>query len=322
MDFAFTAEQRAMAGTVRDIVAATPDTAEPWAAITGIGLPGLLVPEELGGLGLGMVEGIAAVEELGRRATRFPWVAAVITGPLLATAVPELLPDVLTGAHRLGCAHAGLVLDADLVSSVLVVDGHRLGVVPAAAAAPFARRDLLGRPRWWTVSATAWTDLPAGTAVDALACARTATAAYLIGTGAAALALAVEHARTREQFGVAIGSFQAVKHQLADAHTALAMARPLVAGAAVARDTGIGSAGRDACVAVLAAGAAAERAARVALQVHGAIGYTDECAVGALLAQVLVAAPAWGSESALRDELARAMATEGRLVPVGGAGRD
>ena len=93
-------------------------------------------------------------------------------------------------------------------------------------------------------------------------------AAQLVGLGVGLLEQASAYVGQRRQFGRPVGEFQAVKHHLANVHVALEFARPLVHGAAV---TG---AARDVSAAKVAAGEAAYRAARAALQVHGAIGFT------------------------------------------------
>ena len=101
-------------------------------------------------------------------------------------------------------------------------------------------------------------------------------AAYLVGLARAMLDMAVQYAGVREQFGRPIGAFQAVRHPLADVATAVAHARPTVLAAAWA----LGSEAADRSVRCSAAkvlsSQAAEHAARVALQTHGAMGYTTE----------------------------------------------
>ena len=88
--------------------------------------------------------------------------------------------------------------------------------------------------------------------------------------------MAVAYAKERKQFGVAIGSFQAVKHPLASAQVALEFARPAVYGAAYAVTHDIARAAPSVSHAKIAAGDAALSAAKVAIQVHGAMGYTFE----------------------------------------------
>jgi alkylation response protein AidB-like acyl-CoA dehydrogenase len=116
----------------------------------------------------------------------------------------------------------------------------------------------------------------AGAPEAALERAALGAAAQLLGLGQTMLELAVAHVRDRHQFGVPVGSFQAVKHQLADCLTELAFARPAVYRAAwsVARD--LPSRAEDVSTAKALASDAALFVGRRALQCHGAVGYTVE----------------------------------------------
>lgn len=125
------------------------------------------------------------------------------------------------------------------------------------------------------------------------------TAAQLLGLGRAALDMTVGYAKQRVQYGRVIGEYQAVKHRLADAHTGLEFARPLVFAAALSSDPG------DVSAAKAAASDAAYRAARAALQVHGAIGYTDEYDLSVYFKKIKALHAAWGSPSLHRERLLR-----------------
>jgi alkylation response protein AidB-like acyl-CoA dehydrogenase len=125
------------------------------------------------------------------------------------------------------------------------------------------------------------------------------TAAQLLGLGRAALDMTVGYAKQRVQYGRVIGEYQAVKHRLADAHTGLEFARPLVFAAALSSDPG------DVSAAKAAASDAAYRAARAALQVHGAIGYTDEYDLSVYFKKIKALHAAWGSPSFHRERLLR-----------------
>ena len=94
-----------------------------------------------------------------------------------------------------------------------------------------------------------------------------------------------------------IGSFQAVKHQLADVAVGLDLARPLLFGAALSLSP------RDVSAAKVACGDAAYRAARTALQVHGAIGYTAEYDLALWLTKVRALLSAWGTPRFHRDRV-------------------
>jgi alkylation response protein AidB-like acyl-CoA dehydrogenase len=108
----------------------------------------------------------------------------------------------------------------------------------------------------------------------ALAC--TSAAAELVGLAAELVARSVAHAGERVQFGRPIGAFQAVKHQIVDAHVAVERARSLVRHAAVLAAAGDPEAPTAARLAKAAAGEAASGAARTGVQVHGGIGITEE----------------------------------------------
>ncbi|MGP3923158.1 acyl-CoA dehydrogenase family protein [Streptomyces sp. 8N616] len=145
-----------------------------------------------------------------------------------------------------------------------------------------------------------------------------ATAAQALGTGLALVERTVAYAKQRTQFGTAIGSFQAVKHQLADALMGLEFARPLLYGAAVALaastggegtggvgrgGVGTGGVGAEVAAAKAAAGEAAYAAARTALQLHGAIGYTAEYDLSLWIRKARALRAAWGTPSECRTRV-------------------
>ncbi len=127
-----------------------------------------------------------------------------------------------------------------------------------------------------------------------------ATAAQALGTGLALLERTVAYVKERTQFGVSIGSFQAVKHRLADTLVGLEFARPLVFGAAVALASGVAGAGAEIAAAKVAAGEAAYAAARTALQLHGAIGYTAELDLSLWIGKARALRSAWGTPAECR----------------------
>ena len=104
-----------------------------------------------------------------------------------------------------------------------------------------------------------------------------ATAAQLVGAGQALLDMSVEYAKQRSQFGKVIGTYQAIKHKLADVHIAARVgASPRIWGGAIGGRPGPADTARDVSAAKVAASDAALLAARSALQTHGAIGFTQE----------------------------------------------
>ncbi len=211
---------------------------------------------------------LAALEDAG---VCGEWLAGLATGDLIATlAVP---PRLLFAADA---GAAGLVLLAkdDTVYRARLGATHR-SVDPARSLSEAQGGEVLARDAAEAIAAAL--DL------GALAC-----SAQLLGAGRALLEASVRHASMRVQFGRPVGAFQAVKHKLADVAIGLEFARPLLdaAAAALADSTGLtgpGTAARDVSAAKVACADAAYRAARAALQVHGAIGYTAEPASAASL---------------------------------------
>jgi alkylation response protein AidB-like acyl-CoA dehydrogenase len=126
-----------------------------------------------------------------------------------------------------------------------------------------------------------------------------AGAAQLVGLGQRMLDMTVEYVKQRQQFGVPIGSFQAVKHQLADSLKELAFARPAVWRAASTFEP------RDVSMAKAMASDAASFVARRALQCHGAIGYTVEYELHRFLKQTWVLARSFGDAAWHRERIAK-----------------
>ena len=117
----------------------------------------------------------------------------------------------------------------------------------------------------------------------------------------------VSYAKQRSQFGTVIGTYQAIKHKLADVLIAVEMARPLVYGAALALADGSPDTARDVSAAKVAATDAALLAARSALQTHGAIGYTQEHDLSLLLLRAQALRSAWGDPTWHRRRVLEAL---------------
>ncbi|MGH3561295.1 MAG: acyl-CoA dehydrogenase family protein [Mycobacterium sp.] len=146
---------------------------------------------------------------------------------------------------------------------------------------------------------------------SALSAPLVAAAADLVGVAGAALALSVEHAKTRRQFGKPIGAFQGVKHALADNYVSLERARSLTYAAAARLDdpaTDAAAAWTAAALAKAAAGDAAVSCARTAVQVHGAIAQTWEHDVHLYLRHAWQAAATLGDSRALYAAVGRSFA--------------
>ncbi|MER5432751.1 acyl-CoA dehydrogenase family protein [Streptomyces sp. NPDC002588] len=308
MRFLLDTEQRAFADSLDALLTAagTPGVVRDWARgehtggralwsrVAEAGVFALAVPEAYEGLGPRPVELAVAFVELGRHAVPGPLVETVTAAALLTEPGPakRFLPALASGESMATVAYEGsyaLDGDAAAVRLSLAADGLRLapGHGPVRPSLDPARRLTRLQPGGELLSAD-----PPGE--RALRWARLATAAQALGVGLALLDRTVAYAGQRTQFGVPIGSFQAVKHRLADAKIALEFARPLVLAAAVTMDPA------DVAAAKVSACEAAYATARTALQLHGAIGYTAEYDLSLWLTKARALRTAWGTPDECR----------------------
>lgn len=329
MFFGFTDEQVAFRDAVRDLLAdACPPSAvraawsgegpgwDPklWTRLGEMGVLGALAPPAAGGLGLGEVDLVLVIEEAGRAALPGPIVEHAAVGlPLLVAAGRDDLAEAaaagriaVTFSDRPDRVGWGAVADVVLVAdegSVEEIDPRRCDPL---ASVDRSRRD---------VALSSWVGAPLAGGDGSLAIDRAAlgTAAQLCGLAARLIEMTVDYVSNRRQFGVPVGSYQAVKHHLADALLALEHARPAVYRAAYTVATAGPDRGRDVSMAKVMAGAAASLAGRVALQCHGAIGYTWEHDLHLWLKRVWVLDRAFGERDAHRARVADAVLGSARL---------
>ena len=315
-------EQRQLAASVDGLLtdADVPGAIRAWGAgeherglelirrLAKIGVAGLAVPERHDGMGAGRAELVVTFEELGRHAVPGPLVESFAAVPALLTGLggevaERWLPGLAAGELVASLAmppHVPYALDADVAAPVFVVEDDRM-----CHAAYFGLASSVDATR--RLGAVDGADLVAqGPAVAPAAAAAfdagvLCCAAQLLGLGRGLLERACAYVAQRRQFGRAVGEFQAVKHHLANVHVAIELARPLLYGAAV---TG---APRDVSAARVAAADAAYRAARSALQVHGAVGVTLEYDLGLWLTKVRALRSAWGTQSWHRDRVLRSL---------------
>jgi alkylation response protein AidB-like acyl-CoA dehydrogenase len=294
MRFAAAAEQVEFARAVRDLLASAdvPSAVRAWAAADPA--PGRKLWTRLAELGLPELAAdpvglVLAFEELGRAGVPGPYVESLAV-------LPALLGEATDAVATLAAPpHVPFALDARVADLVYVLDGRSLCTaevgsrVESVDAARLLAEVRAGEPL---------TELDPAPAFERGAL---ATAAQLLGLGAALLDRSVGYAKQRSQFGRPIGAFQAVKHQLADVAVGLEMARPLLFGAALALDAP--TAARDVSAAKVACADAAYRAARTALQVHGAIGYTAEYDLALWLTKVRALLSVWGTARFHRDRV-------------------
>lgn len=305
MDFGLTDEQEQLAeaerswlvrndplARVRATLDAAPITIDPAALAHAAesGLLELLTPDT-GGTHVDLA---VLTEAHGYAASSLPIADLAIAAWLLSSAGLDT-NDSLTGAAQGGGHRSSPVpMAADLTTVAVgrhVGEKEYLTVVSAPSLVAMSTLDLTRS--WARVDLSApldeGTELPAGTLAamrDALAVHRAFDA---LGAASRLLEMTVEYAGQREQFGVPIGSFQAVKHHCADMVVAVESARASLWAAALALDTSIGAARtRAASAAAAYAKAAAARVAGDALQVHGGIGFTWEHDLHLLLRRIKV----------------------------------
>ncbi len=316
MHFGLSDEARELRDGVRDVLAGacTPATVRAawpegdasqvdrlWGALGELGLLGLLVPEQDGGLDLGPLVAVAALEEAGYAGVPGPLVETVtVVAPVLAAAGHELLPEVLAGRARVAVSvGADAVPYAASADAVLQLgEGVRLLSRDDAKLEPIATVD--GSRALATV-------VGEGAPLDAqadLLLARLGTAAFLLGLARRQVDLTVAYVKDRKQFGVAVGTFQALKHPLADAVVGTEFAWPVVLRAAQSVADGDPDAALHVAMAKLLAAESAYRVSRVCLQAHGAIGYTTEYDLHLFGKRTWALAADWGSPAQLRTELA------------------
>jgi alkylation response protein AidB-like acyl-CoA dehydrogenase len=317
MDFRLTEEQDGFAQSLTELMAKADSVAvarawadgdaEPglalWRRLADQGVNALVVPEEQGGLGGTSVDLVVAFEVLGHQLAVGPWIesaaylasaldgddlAAVAEGAVATVVVPPLVP---------------YALDADVAEKVYVPvgGGGFETLVPRSSTTGAVLRSVDTTRRLFDVSTPAAPHPSTAFDLAVLAC-----SAELLGCGERLLADSVEYVQQRKQYGRTIGSYQAIKHALADVRIALDFARPLVLGAALADE----DRSRAVSAAKVAAGDAAYLASRVALQVHGAIGYTAEFDLGLWINRVRALVGAWGGSAYHRGRIADSLAQE------------
>ncbi len=310
-------------------------------AMAGQGWLGVLVSGERGGLGLGLAEAALLLEQAGRALAPEPAGASIVAAAALdaCEGTEDLLAGLVAGESLVVpavAADGGGIRAGPAAGGRVVLDGSCTGVVAAgaadamlvAAAGPDgpllchveAGADGLGIAPRRTVDGASFADVAfAGVAARPLAARRNrgfgrpaalrdgllvAASAELLGAMDAALEITLDYLRTREQFGRPLGAFQALQHRAVDDFTRIAGTRSLL----------FRIAGGDGDIAPAMAAAlkahASDSALRVtksAIQMHGAIAFTDEHDAGLYLKRAMTLAAWLGNPAAQRARYAEAM---------------
>lgn len=274
-----------------------------WAQLSDLGVTALMVAEQFDGIDAHPVDLVVALERLGRWNVPGPVAESIAVAPIL------LAGDEQSGALAAGELIATVAapprvpraVDADTAGLVLLVTDGTVG-----EAVPGERHASVD-PSRHLFEVTASGDTRPADVARAFEFGALATAAQLVGAAQAMLDASVAYAKQRSQFGTVIGTYQAIKHKLADVLIAVEMARPLVYGAALSLADDSPDTGRDVSAAKVAAADAALLAARSALQTHGAIGYTQEHDLSLLLLRAQALRPAWGDPTWHRRRVLEAL---------------
>jgi alkylation response protein AidB-like acyl-CoA dehydrogenase len=319
MDFELTDDQQALQegmrsfcagrfpmGVVRSLTSSGGVDRDLWRELAGMGTFSLRLPERDGGVGLGVADAVLVFEELGRSLVPGPTVWTHLAAGLIDGAATG--ETVVGGIERDDATH--LIEHFDALDVVLVVDDDGAWAIPAReisfTGSPPDPLDPL------TPVARFDADLPQGHQVlGAEEASRlrligaSLVASQLLGIAEATIDLAVSFAKERVQFDRPIGSFQALKHLMADMVARTEIARGAVYAAGVTLDDpAVGDAERAVAAAKLTAGEAAIANAKTCIQVHGGMGYTWEVDAHLYFKRAYVLEPCFGTRDAWAERMA------------------
>ncbi|MGI8505498.1 MAG: acyl-CoA dehydrogenase family protein [Solirubrobacteraceae bacterium] len=319
MDFDLTEDQREIKAVAHELLGARSpfvkvrEAAESgeydaglWTEIVALGWPGIAVAERYGGQGLGAVELAVLLEELGYACAATPFLSTAVAAAVIQAAGSEdqrerWLPGLASGELTAGVGTTELAADAHGAAVVVLLDGEdaRLVTEPRTEALVtidptrrFARVSAAGEP------------LEPGAAARVHAC----LAAEVVGVCQRALDMTLEYVKDRKQFGVPVGSFQAVAHRCAQMLLHTESARSTACFAAWAADADPDRLAEASALAAAAAATGGREVTGSAIQAHGGIGFTWEADVHWLYKRAQVDAALLGGAGRHHAALARAAA--------------
>jgi len=315
--------------------------ADVWAGLCDLGVPGMLIAEEHGGIGLSLLDAALVAETFGSRVAPTPFVATVAMVPMaIAQAGSKIqqsrwLPKLATGSAIAGAsvseavssrqgAHVrwdGSKLNGralfvlDFEADVYLVADERRALYLVEAAAPGLKRQSLAtidktRAVGELVFDHVAAELLPGSS-DPEVCARVIDAGRImlaadtLGAAQSMLARAVAYSKQRVQFGRAIGSFQAVKHMCAQMAAELEPCRAMMWYAAYAFDAIADEARLTACHTKAHLSEVGTYVARTSTEVHGGIGFTDELGLHLWFKRIGANRQLLGGPDRIREEAAR-----------------
>lgn len=283
-----------------------------WREMSELGWIGIAVSEENGGQGLGPVALAVLLEEVGYACASTPLTASATAAAVIDVYGSEeqrsrWLPALVTGEQRAGIGAAELVLDADGAAVVVLVDGDDAQLVTKPQAEHFATVDMTRR-----FGSVAGVGEPLGAGAADLM--RAMVAAEVVGLCDRSLEMTLEYVKSRKQFDVPIGSFQAVSHRCAQMLLHAESIRSAAYFAAWAADADAAKLCEASALAAATAVEAGREVTGSAIQAHGGIGFTWEADVHWFYKRAQVDAALLGGAAIHRRTLTQILAAELGMV--------
>jgi alkylation response protein AidB-like acyl-CoA dehydrogenase len=342
MDFGLTDDQRDIQRTARDLLAerARPERVREhaeagrsdealWRELCELGWPGIAVSEEYGGQGLGRIELSILCEELGRTLAPVPFLASALAATVIEQAgsseqqehwLPGLASGETVGALGASCGGtAELVIGAPEAQVIVLIDEDltaRTLTPEQAEVSPLASIDPTRSAAHVSATEDAGETL-SGDVSAGVDRALVAVSSELVGVCDRALEMTVAYVKERRQFGVPVGSYQAVSHRCAQMLLDTEKARATAAFAAWTADAEPGRLAEAAAMAKAAASDAGREVTASAIQAHGGIGFTWEADVHWLYKRAQLDAAQLGGAKHQRARLAGILAEQVSASPVG-----
>ncbi len=346
MDFTFTEDQLLFQESVRDFLVneVTPEkirelwesdsgrSPELWAQLAELGLTGITVPEEFGGLGMNALDFVLLAQECGYVALPEPLVhTALVAAPTLANCGDEALksewlPKIAAGEAKVmvGLEQNLLVEDAHIADLLILEKAGALYAVAPEQASLRYNESVDPSRKLYAVEfdSAAATLLAEGDAAQALITAALnggalGAAAQCLGLAQRMVDISVQYTSERKQFGVAIGTFQAVKHHMANIAYKLEYAKAPLARAAYAMANGQSLTDMAVSHVKFAAGEVAALAAKNCIQVHGAMGYTWEVDLHIFMKKAWALNNTWGDAAFHKQRVADYVLADGAKLGAG-----
>ncbi len=321
MDFDLTEDQREIKDVARELLSARSPLAKVreaaesaaydpalWNELCQLGWPGIAVAEDRGGQGLGAVELAVLLEELGYACAASPFMSCAVAASVIEACGSDQqrerwLPGLASGELTAAVGIAELLADGEGAAVAVLLDGDEARLVAQPRVQPLTTID--PTRRYARVDgAAAGEPLSSGAAARV----RAALAAEVVGICQRALEMTLEYVKDRKQFGVAVGSFQAVSHRCAQMLLHTESARSAAYFAAWTAGAEPERLLEGAALAAAAASAGGREVTGSAIQAHGGIGFTWEADVHWLYKRAQLDAALLGGAGRAHAALARAAA--------------